>query len=71
MASVLVVTVYIEVPNVDRAVIGLESHLERAGYVFHVGDPVPETLEQTKQRISGTNAVGCCNDGAVGARVSA
>jgi len=70
-ASVLVVPVYIEVPNVARAVMALESHLERAGYVFHVGDPIAETLEQAKQRITGTNAVGCRNNGAVGARVSA
>ena len=52
MPSVLVVPVYVEVPGgFERSVMALESHLRRAGYVFHTGDPLPETLEQTKKAL--------------------
>ena len=50
MPSVLVVPVYVEVPGgFERSVMALESHLRRAGYVFHTCDPLFETLEQTKK----------------------
>lgn len=52
MPSVLVVPVYVEVPGgFERSVMALESHLRRAGYVFHTGDPLFETLEQTKKTL--------------------
>ena len=41
MPSVLVVPVYVEIPSgIDRAVMALESHLRRAGYVFRTGEPI-------------------------------
>lgn len=53
MPSVLVVPVYVEVPGgFERSVMALESHLRRAGYVFHTGDPLFETLEETKKTLS-------------------
>jgi hypothetical protein len=49
MPSVFVVPVYVEVPSgFERSVMALESHLRRAGYVFHTGEPLFETLEETK-----------------------
>jgi hypothetical protein len=33
----------------------LESHLRRAGYVFHTGEPLFETLEETKKALSQTD----------------
>lgn len=52
MPSVLVVPVYVEVPGgFERSVMALESHLRRAGYVFHTGDPLRETLEETKKAL--------------------
>lgn len=51
MANVLVVPVYVEVPEgFERAVSTLESHLRRAGYSFYTGEPLPVTLEETKRR---------------------
>lgn len=45
MPSVLVVPVYVEIPEgVERAVMALEAHLRRAGYVFQTGEPFPEDL---------------------------
>jgi hypothetical protein len=41
----------------------LESHLRRAGYVFHTGDPMFETLEETKKSLSRTDsAAGSSSD---------
>lgn len=59
MPSVLVVPVYVEVPGgFERSVMALESHLRRAGYVFHTGDPLFETLEQTKKTLSRAESAG-------------
>jgi len=61
MPNVLVVPVYVEVPSgFERSVMALESHLRRAGYVFHTGDLLFETLEDTKKSLSqnGQNARG-------------
>lgn len=53
MPSVFVVPVYVEVPGgFERSVMALEEHLRRAGYVFHVGDPLFETLEETKKSLT-------------------
>lgn len=52
MPSVLVVPVYVEVPQgVERAIHALESYLRQAGYAFYTGEPVAEELEQTKARL--------------------
>jgi len=52
MPSVFVVPVYVEVPSgFERSVMALESHLRRAGYVFHTGDPLFATLEETKKSL--------------------
>ena len=52
MPGVLVVPVYVEVSSgFERAVDTLESYLRHAGYVFHTGDPLPETLEDTKRAL--------------------
>ncbi|HEV2732762.1 MAG TPA: hypothetical protein VGV15_22245 [Terriglobales bacterium] len=52
MPSVLVVPVYVEVPDgFERAVATLESHLRRAGYAFYTGEPLPVTLEETKRNM--------------------
>jgi hypothetical protein len=52
MPSVLVVPVYVEVSGgFDRAVSTLEAYLQRAGYIFHTGEPVAEDLEATKSRL--------------------
>jgi len=46
MPSVLVVPIYVEIPSgVERAVMALESHLRRAGYVFRTGEPIQLTSE--------------------------
>ncbi len=53
MPSVLVVPVYVEVPDgFERAVTALEAHLRRAGYAFYTGEPLPVTLEETKRNIA-------------------
>jgi hypothetical protein len=50
MPSVFVVPVYVEVSSgFERAVDTLESYLRRAGYIFHTGEPLPATLEDTKR----------------------
>ena len=55
MPSVLVVPVYVEVPQgFERAVDALESCLRHAGYVIYTGEPLAEDLEQTKARLGGT-----------------
>ena len=52
MPSVFVVPVYVEVPaGFERSVMALESHLRRAGYIFHTGEPLLETLEETKKAL--------------------
>jgi hypothetical protein len=52
LPSVFVVPVYVEVSaGFERAVDTLESHLRRAGYLFHTGEPLPETLEETKRAL--------------------
>ncbi len=62
MPNVLVVPVYVEVPEgFERAVSTLESHLRRAGYAFYTGQPLPVTLEETRRNAlareaSGTNS---------------
>jgi len=57
MPSVFVVPVYVEVPSgFERSVMALESLLRRAGYVFHTGDPLFETLEETKKSLSQSDA---------------
>jgi hypothetical protein len=56
MPNVLVVPVYVEVLDVERAIMTLESHLRRAGYAFHTGEPLRETLDETTRRMSSTQA---------------
>ena len=52
MPSVFVVPVYIEVPGgFDRAIPTLEALLRRAGYVFHIGEPLAAPLEETEPNI--------------------
>jgi hypothetical protein len=65
MPSVFVVPVYVEVPGgFERSVMALESHLRRAGYVFHTGDPLFETLEETMKSLSRSDlAAGSSGDG--------
>jgi hypothetical protein len=59
MPSVFVVPVYVEVPSgFERSVMALESHLRRAGYVFHTGEPLFETLEETKKSLRQNTASG-------------
>ncbi len=73
MPTVFVVPVYVEVPSgFERSVIALESHLRRAGYVFHVGDPLFETLEETKKSLSPCEQMGVDVDvhGTIGREVS-
>jgi hypothetical protein len=40
----------------------LESHLRRAGYVFHTGHPLFETLEETKKSLSRSDSAACGSD---------
>jgi len=71
MPSVFVVPVYVEVPSgFERSIIALESHLRRAGYVFHVGDALFETLEETKKSLSHGEQMSVAMDGTVGREVS-
>jgi hypothetical protein len=64
MPSVLVVPVYVEVPGgFERSVMALESHLRRAGYVFHTGDPLRETLEETKKALARAESASAARDG--------
>jgi hypothetical protein len=52
LPSVFVVPVYVEVSaGFERAVDTLESHLRRAGYIFYTGEPLPETLDDTKRAL--------------------
>jgi hypothetical protein len=71
MPSVFVVPVYVEVPSgFERSIIALESHLRRAGYVFHTGEPLFETLEETKRSLAQSEGVEVCSDGAIAREVS-
>jgi hypothetical protein len=57
LPSVLVVPVYIEVSDgFERAVDTLELYLRRAGYLFHIEEPLPETLEETKRALENARA---------------
>jgi hypothetical protein len=57
LPSVFVVPVYIEVSGgFERAVDTLELYLQRAGYLFHTGEPLPETLEETKRALENERA---------------
>jgi len=59
MPSVLVVPVYVEVPDgFERAVTALEAHLRRAGYAFYTGEPLPVTLEETKRTMLARQTAG-------------
>jgi hypothetical protein len=71
LPSVFVVPVYVEVSaGFERAVDTLESHLRRAGYVFHTGELLPETLEETKRALeNGRESRG--GDGGIRAELSA
>lgn len=71
MPSVFVVPVYVEVPSgFERSIIALESHLRRAGYVFHTGDPLFETLEETKKSLTHGEPVKMAAESVVGSEVS-
>lgn len=49
MPTVVVVPVYVEInAGFERAIMTLESYLNRAGYAFHVGEPMDVKLEQLK-----------------------
>lgn len=70
MPDVFVVPVYVEVPSgFERAVATLESYLQRAGYAFCTGEPLLETLEETKEgRLR--KRLGADNDGQLRPRIS-
>jgi len=70
LPSVFVVPVYVEVSSgFERAVDTLELYLRRAGYLFHTGEPLPETLEETKRALeNGRESRG--DDGGVRAELS-
>lgn len=71
MPSVFVVPVYVEVPSgFERSIIALESHLRRAGYVFHTGDPLFETLEETKKSLAHCEPIEMAAESVVGSEVS-
>lgn len=70
LPSVLVVPVYIEVSGgFERAVDTLELYLRRAGYLFHTGEPLSETLEETKRAL-GNGRASRGNDGEIRAELS-
>lgn len=70
MPSVVVVPVYVEVSSgFERAVDTLESYLRRAGYVFHTGEPLPETLDDTKRALEDKRE-SRGNDGGIRAELS-
>jgi hypothetical protein len=71
MPSILVVPVYVEIPDgVERAVMALEAHLRRAGYVFQTGEPFPETLQKGAPISLGDGCESASADGQVGTRIS-
>ena len=54
MPSVFVVPVYVEVPvGFERAIGTLEAILQRSGYIFYTGKPLPKTLEECKKATNG------------------
>jgi len=70
LPSVFVVPVYIEVSGgFERAVDTLELYLRHAGYLFHTGEPLPETLEETKRALE-NERVRRGDDGGIGAELS-
>jgi hypothetical protein len=70
MPKVFVVPVYVEVPSgFERAVDTLESHLRRAGYAFCTGEPLLETLEETKRALF-RDKLDASDDGQIGAGIS-
>ena len=70
MPSVFVVPVYVEVSaGFERAIDTLELYLRRAGYLFHTGEPLPQTLEDTKKALENTRE-GRGNDGGIRAELS-
>jgi len=70
LPSVFVVPVYVEVSGgFERAVDTLESYLQRAGYLFHTGEPLPETLEETKIALENERARRG-DDGGIGTELS-
>jgi hypothetical protein len=70
LPSVFVVPVYVEVSGgFERAVDTLEWYLQRAGYLFHTGEPLPETLEETKRALENRRARRG-DDGGIGAELS-
>jgi hypothetical protein len=70
LPSVFVVPVYIEVSSgFERAVDTLELYLQRAGYLFHTGEPLPETLEETKRALA-SERTRRGDDGGIGAELS-
>jgi hypothetical protein len=57
MPSVSVVPVYIEVSSgFERSVDTLEWYLRRAGYLFHTGEAVSESLDETIKRLGEMSA---------------
>jgi hypothetical protein len=71
MPSVLVIPVYVEVPSgFERAVSTLESHLSRAGYAFHIGEPLPETLDDTRKTLLGSEQRSLNDDGQIAVAIS-
>jgi len=70
LPSVFVVPVYIEVSGgFERAVDTLELYLQRAGYLFHTGEPLSETLEETKRALDNGREIRG-DDGGIGAELS-
>jgi len=70
LPSVVVVPVYVEVSGgFERAVDTLESYLRHAGYIFHTGEPLSETLEETKRILEGKRE-SRSSDGGVRAELS-
>jgi hypothetical protein len=71
MPSVFVVPVYVEVPaGFERTIPTLESLLRRAGYAFHIGEPLLATLEQAKESTIGRKCSEVNGMGEIGAGLS-
>ena len=70
MPTVLVVPVYVEIPGIARGVMALEEILRRAGYIFLTGEPLHETLEQTKKMHLKEGFTNPSDDGQIGAGLS-
>ena len=64
MPGVFVVPVYVEVSSgFERAVDTLESYLRRAGYIFLTGEPMAESLDDTKRSLQQKRETGNGNGG--------